>query len=248
MDENFYAEYFEIEDRHWWFLGRRELILRMLSAHLPPTGGGVRRLLDVGTGTGALLRHLERFGEVHAVDVDAEAVRFSHLRGATGVRLYGGTTLPFDDGSFDVVTALDVIEHVADDAAVIAEMHRVLRPGGILLIMVPAFPFLWGRQDEISHHYRRYLRTGLGERVGQAGFQVNRLSYFNTLLFAPIAFVRLARRYTGAEVVSSDFEMTSEGPANRLLARVFAAEARFVARWNLPFGVSLVLVGRKRTA
>jgi 2-polyprenyl-3-methyl-5-hydroxy-6-metoxy-1,4-benzoquinol methylase len=248
MDERFYAEYYEVEDRHWWFLGRREVILRMLAAHLPRLAGGPLRLLDVGTGTGALLRHLERFGEVHAVDVEAEAVRFSHLRGATSVRLYDGTTLPYDDASFDVVTAFDVLEHVPDDSVVLAEMLRVLRPGGTLMVMVPAFPFLWGRQDEISHHYRRYLRSGLGEQVRRAGFQLERLSYFNTLLFAPIAVVRLMRRYTGADVVTSDFEMTAEGPVNRLLTRVFAAEARFVARWNLPFGVSLVAVARRPPA
>lgn len=245
MEERFYSEYFEVEDRHWWFLGRREVILRMLATHLLARVDGTPRLLDVGTGTGALLQHLERFGEVLAVDVDTEAVRFSHLRGATNVRLYDGTTLPFEDASFDVVTAFDVIEHVPDDAVVLAEMFRVLRPGGTLMIMVPAFPFLWGRQDEISHHYRRYRRADLGERLRLAGCRIERLSYFNTLLFAPIAVVRLMRRYTSAEVVTSDFEMTSEGPVNRLLARVFAAEARFVSRWNLPFGVSLVAVARR---
>ncbi len=113
------------------------------------------------------------------------------------------------------------------------------------MIMVPAFAFLWGHQDEISRHYRRYVRAGLRARLHAAGFRIERSSYFNTLLFAPIAAIRLLRRYTGAEVVDSDFEMTSEGPVNQLLTRVFAAEARFVSRWNLPFGVSLVALARR---
>lgn len=226
------------------------MILRLLRNHLPPAPShGRRQLLDVGTGTGAMLEYLEPFGDVQAVEFEEEAVRFSHLRGATGVRLYDGNTLPFEDSSFDVVTSFDVIEHVEDDATIVAEMHRVLRPGGLLVVTVPAYPFLWGRQDEISHHYRRYVRSGLKARLTGAGFDLERVSYFNTLLFPGIAAIRLLRRgegQTDGEEVSSDFEMTGEGLVNRMLARLFASEAALVARRDLPFGVSLIAVARRR--
>jgi SAM-dependent methyltransferase len=155
-----------------------------------------------------------------------------------------GARLPFADGAFDLVTALDVIEHIDDDVAALGELRRVLRPGGRLLVAVPAFTFLWGRQDEVSHHRRRYTRATLARALAQAGFAVVRESYFNTLLFPPIAAVRLGRRLLrrpGRR--QSDFEL---GPArlNGLLGAVFGAEAALVARTDLPFGVSLLALAR----
>ena len=163
---------------------------------------GARRPLDVldfGCGTGSFLKYLDRFGTVSGVDSDPDAVAFCHERGRTEVRhVAPGAPLPFADSSFDLVTTLDVIEHVADDIATLCELRRVLRPDGLALVAVPAFMFLWGDQDVISHHFRRYTARGLRSSLQIAGFRVTRTSYFNTWLFAPIAALRLARRPANA--------------------------------------------------
>jgi SAM-dependent methyltransferase len=240
MEEDFYRAYYALEGRHWWFLGRRKLFLRMLEERFPPADRPLD-VLDFGCGTGAFLEHLERFGTVSAVDADPSAVSFCHARGRREVQVaQPGAPLPFPDDAFDLVTSLDVIEHIDDDVAALAELRRVLRPGGSLLVAVPAYRFLWGKQDEVSHHRRRYTARMLERALGEAGFGVDRTSYFNTILFPPIAAVRLGRRLLrrpGAQ--QSDFEL---GPArlNGVLGAVFGAEAGLVARWDLPFGVSVL--------
>ena len=169
MEQHYYAEYRAVEDRHWWFLGRRAILLGLLDRHVP-VGDPAKRVLDVGCGTGAMLQQLDRYGTVDGVDADEDAVRFCKGRGLDSVRLLENGSLPFDSGTFDLVTALDVIEHIDDDSAMLAEIHRVLRPGGTFLVTVPAFQSLWGPQDEISHHsaatgparLRRACRGGLG--------------------------------------------------------------------------------------
>jgi SAM-dependent methyltransferase len=241
VERDFYQRYYELEDRHWWFVGRHRILLSLLEQRV----GGSRdlRLLDFGCGTGTTAGHLARFGTVEAVDADPEAVEFCRRRGLTGVRLLSGDTLPFDDAAFDVVTSFDVLEHIEDDLAALVELRRVLRPGGTLLCAVPAFPFLWGLQDEVSHHFRRYVRPQLRARLEDAGFEVLRASYFNSILFPAIAGVRLARRLQAGggnrTALQSDFEL---GPAwlNAVLARVFATEAALVRKRDLPYGVSLL--------
>ena len=198
-----------------------------------------------------MLGHLARFGHAQGIDADAEAIRFCRERGVEEVRHVPPGPLPFAGGAFDLVTALDVVEHIDDDAAAVTEIARVLRPGGLALLTVPAFPSLWGRQDEIAHHRRRYRALGLRALVTGAGLEPEHLTYFNTLLFPPIAAVRLARRGArrgqtpGSPELRSDFALTRPGRLDTLLARVFAAEAPLVARGRLPFGVSLLALARK---
>jgi SAM-dependent methyltransferase len=246
VKKEFYSEYFAIEDRHWWFLGRRRIFFEVLDRHLPAPSSGSAKILDVGCGTGTMLGHLERYGEVVGVDADEEAIRFCHERGVENARLLEIDRLPFDDASFDLVTAFDVLEHIRDDAQTLEEIRRVLRPGGMLLAAVPAHPWLWGAQDEISHHERRYTKAQLRDRIDDADLDLQQLSYFNTILFGPIAAIRLARRLgPSAKELRSDFEMTKDGRMNGLLARVLGSEARWVATTGLPFGISLLALARK---
>lgn len=247
MKESFYAEYFRIEDRHWWFVGRRRIIFAVLDAHLAPAADGrTPRVLDMGCGTGTMLGHLQRLGEVEGVDADEQAVRYCHTRGHARVQLLESDALPFPDDSFDLLTALDVLEHIEDDHRALEEVARVLRPGGVFLATVPAYPWMWGAQDEISHHYRRYTRRELERRILGAGLGLERLTHFNTILFAPIAAVRLARRLRPPEgEPRSDFQVTGgKGAANRLLASVFSTEAGWLRTRDLPFGVSLLALAR----
>lgn len=245
MDLDFYRRYYEIEDRHWWFVGRRQIFLRLLDCYFSAPAGRAGAVLDVGCGTGTMLGHLERYGTVRGVDASEEAVRFCHERGVAGVTQADGVPLPFEPESFDLVTALDVIEHVDRDDELLAELRRITRPGGTLLVSVPAYRFLWGLQDEVSHHKRRYTARELRERMTEAGWSLRRLSYFNTLLFPPIAAVRLARRGGKPAKVQSDFELTKPGRLNTVLARAFSAEAPLVERMDLPFGVSVLALASR---
>lgn len=247
MKEEFYSEYFLIEDRHWWFVGRRRIFLAMLDRHLgPPPIDQPRRILDIGCGTGTMLGYLGKYGEALGVDADEQAIQFCRQRGVQNVRLLESERLPFRNASFDLVTAFDVLEHIPDDQATFGEITRVLRVGGILLAAVPAHPWLWGAQDEISQHERRYTRSALRTRIFEAGLDLRRLSYFNTLLSPPIVAIRLGRRLRHRPgELRSDFEMSKEGRLNDFLAWVFGLEARWVRARHLPFGISLLALAQK---
>jgi SAM-dependent methyltransferase len=199
-----------------------------------------------------MLSHLAPYGRAQGIDFDEEAVGYCHERGLLDVRQGAAEKLPFGDGSFDLVTALDVVEHLDDDVAVLREMLRVLRPGGQLLVTVPAYRFLWGDQDVVNMHKRRYVAAEVRERLTAAGFQVRRLSYINAFLFPPIAGIRLLRslqnRLRPRTTQKSDFTYPAPRPLNFLLGLIFGAEAPIVRRVNLPVGVSILALARKPAA
>lgn len=261
MQQDFYTEYSEIEDTHWWFRGRREIFTRLLA----PFENRALSILDIGFGTGAMLTFLQRYGHVTGMDMSLDAIRFARTRCHAPMLLGDITALPLETASIDLVTAFDIIEHVPDDRAAFAELARVCRPGGHMLVTVPAFQFLWGNQDVVSHHQRRYTLAELETHVRAVGFVPRRISYFNAILFPAVAAVRMARRLRGELVgalpcrastargerrprgeVKSDFTMTKPGLVNDTLARVFAAEGRWLTRWRLPVGVSVVCLAERR--
>jgi SAM-dependent methyltransferase len=201
------------------------------------------RILDVGCGTGANLELLGRFGEAEGVDVSEEALAFCRARGLERVRHGAAEKLPYEDGAFDLVTALDVVEHLDDDVAGLREMRRVLRKGGRALLFVPAFMFLWGVQDDVSNHRRRYTLSGLRRVVQEAGFEVERATYANISFFAPILAGRLLMRATGLRPASEN--NINIGALNGLLGRVLGAESSLLRHLNFPFGVSALCVARR---
>jgi SAM-dependent methyltransferase len=244
MDQDFFREYAEIEDTHWWFRGRRAIFSRVLA---PVADGNRLRILDIGFGTGAMLTFLGRYGAVIGMDMSAEAIRFARTRCDRPMLLGDVLRVPLRSGSVDLVTAFDILEHVDDDADALGELARVCRPGGHALLTVPAFQFLWGNQDVVSHHKRRYTRRQLRARVEAAGLRPLTLTYFNALLFPAVAAIRVARRLlpppTGE--VKSDFGMTKPGRVNDLLTRVLAMEAAAVGRFPLPMGVSVLCLAER---
>lgn len=244
MEQRYYEEYARVQAAHWWFAGRRRIIGSLLERGLPAADRG-RRILDVGCGTGTNLDELGRFGRVEGVEAEAAAVEYCRGHGGWSVTEASGDELPFDDDGFDLVTLLDVIEHVPDDATILGEARRVLRPDGRVLVTVPAYTWMWGAQDEISHHYRRYTAPRLRASLLGAGFEPVRVTYFNTLLFPPIAAIRLLRRLRPRRgEARSDFELNEPGRLNSMLARTFGLEAPIVARASLPFGVSVAALAR----
>jgi SAM-dependent methyltransferase len=247
MEESFYEEYARIEADHWWFLGRRKIFDTVIrSLNLPADS----RLLDVGCGTGANLDFLSGYGK--AIGLDWGAAAASHARKHTLAPVLRGdvTNLPFADDSVDLITALDLIEHIEDDSACAAELARVCRPGGFVLTTVPASPWMWGRQDVISQHKRRYRAHELRRLLVDQGLEISRFTHINTLLFPIIAAVRLFRRVippSGSEL-ESDFTMTKSALLNKLLGALFGLEAWAIRIASLPFGVSLLCVARKPLA
>lgn len=243
----------DVEEQHWWWAGRRA-ILGSLLAGLQRRGDlPAGPLVDLGCGVGSNLPVLAKFGRALGYDTSPEAVRMAQRVGRHNVfsadLAQGFAGLPSSgegaiaEASASVVLLADVIEHLQDDRAAIALAKQLLAPGGVVVVTVPAFQFLWGPADELNHHVRRYARDQLGKVVG-AELDVERLSYFNTSMFAPIAAVRVLERFLRS---SGEGEVRlPPAPVNVLLRELFSAEAHVLSRTDLPVGVSLLCVGRKR--
>ncbi|MCZ6598774.1 MAG: class I SAM-dependent methyltransferase [Planctomycetota bacterium] len=247
MERAAYEEMHALEDHHWWFRGKRRMVAPLLEQALG--GGEGKVLLDVGCGTGGNLAFVERRFPGLAtcgLDVDAGALRYCRERGPHARLIQGeGGRLPFGDTSLSCVLALDVIEHVDDDRALLAEFRRVLEPGGVLVASVPAYPSLWSEHDEALHHKRRYKHGELQRLLVEAGFVVERSQGFNFLLLPPIALVRWwssrrpRRVHRGDEPGTDFFELPR--PLNALLTGLFAVEEWITRVVRVPFGVSLMV-------
>ena len=252
MQQHTYAIMRRVEESHWWFVGRRQIIksflerlVRDLKANRAAQDeqGSTLDILDVGCGTGANLEMLSEFGAAEGVDVSAEALSFCQARGLEKVKPGAAEALPYGDNSFDLATGLDVVEHLDDDLAGLKEMRRVLRRGGRALLFVPAFMFLWGVQDDISNHRRRYTLKGLKRVVKEAGFEVERATYVNISFFAPILLGRLFMRVTGLRPESEN--NITIGFLNGVLGKLLGAERGPLRYLNFPFGVSIICVARR---
>jgi SAM-dependent methyltransferase len=241
MQSHHYPILYQVEERHWWYVGRRRII-RSLVEKICATLDDPR-ILDVGCGTGANLKMLADYGRAEGVDISQQAVDFCHERGLQSVRLGAAEQLPYENDSFDLVTALDVIEHLDDDVAGLREMRRVLRRDGRILLFVPAFMFLWGVQDDVSHHRRRYTLPSLLKAVEAAGFEVEWSSYANVSFFLPVLVVRTVMRWLGLRAATEYGINISlmNGPFSQL----FAAERFILKRGSIPFGVSAVCIARR---
>ena len=244
MMEHTYPILYEVEQSHWWYIGRRRIIAGFVEQICRQVTDRRARILDVGCGTGANLLMLSKYGDAEGVDVSEDALSFCHARGLDKVKLGAAEELPYEDGTFDLVTAFDVVEHMDDDLAGLTEMRRVLRPGGRALLFVPTFMFLWGLQDDVSHHRRRYRLPELRRVLEQAGFEVERSTYANITFFAPILLMRKLMRLTGIKAAS---ENRINVPAlNGVLGRLLGAESTVLRYTNLPFGVSGLCVARAK--
>ncbi|MEZ5965550.1 MAG: class I SAM-dependent methyltransferase [Planctomycetota bacterium] len=244
MRESVHDEY-RRGGEHWWIRARRTIFATMLDEVLGVRAGAGARILDIGPGSGVNMPVLAPRGAVTVLDSDASSLAACREVGARAVVRADALHPPLADATFDLVCALDVLEHLEDDAGALAAWRRLLSPGGHLLLSVPAFAFLWGRQDVLSHHKRRYRRPDLVAKVSAAGFAVRRASYFNTLLFPPIAGARLLMRPFLRRLVArgtSDLAAPTPFGLDTALYRLFAAEAGWLSRRNLPVGVSILLV------
>jgi SAM-dependent methyltransferase len=231
-----------LDDRHWWYRGRRRIVLGFADRlGLPQRGCSV---LDAGCGSGRTMRELSRLGTVSGVDSDPTAVLRAQAATGSRVRLASVDALPWSAPHFDLVTCLDVLEHLDDDVGALRELLRVTVPGGALLLTVPAFASLWSRHDEVNRHRRRYTAPSLRMALIEAGWAPEVDTYFNAMLLAPAALARLATRRLPA-TGRSDLELTPPW-LDGMLEAPLRLEAALLARGvRLPAGLSLLCVARR---
>lgn len=246
MDVGFYKKYFEVEKKHWLMRVRRSIIednlRRFFSANTSQT-----KILDFGCGSGIFVSELQEKGyDVHGVDISAEAIKFGELRGIKNLSIQDSHRLDFPDASFDVVLSLDVLEHLEDESWAIREVYRILKPGGKFMVMVPAYMFLWGVQDEVAHHYRRYTLNKLEKVISRNGdFKFIKSSYFNSFLFLPIAMVRLLSKHFRLKKRESDFDINTP-LLDKIFFTIFNFERKLLRKIVFPFGVSILLISQKK--
>ena len=251
MEREQYEVMFHREDEHWWYAGMRQVALHILRSTL--AGTAPARILDAGCGTGGTTVQLREFGgRIYGVDISADALQLAESRGLAGsIAQASVERLPFQDGSFDLVTSFEVIYHasVGNDQHALAELRRVLRGGGLLLVRLPAHDWLRGRHDELVHTRHRYSRREVQRKLRQAGFEVEFVSWANTLLFPPAAAKRLLARVMpehGDGMTAPEPDLWQPPPLlNDLLERCLTVEALALPRrLPLPFGLSVIALGR----
>ena len=241
MERQAFERMAELDGLHWWYRARRRILEQVIRRFVRPPADA--RVLEIGCGTGHNLAMLGQFGRLEAVELDDQARALAEQRLGRPIvdeALPGlATTLR---GPYDLIALLDVLEHVDDDRMALTSILSMLSPGGALLLTVPANPWMWTAHDAVHHHHRRYRKADLVARVTAAGYRIEMLSFFNTMLFPLIAAVRLAGKVTKRQ--ESDDQLPSP-MINRALDGVFGLESGLVGRVPMPFGVSLVAVLRR---
>ncbi|HST36308.1 MAG TPA: class I SAM-dependent methyltransferase [Allosphingosinicella sp.] len=238
MERIVYDRMAEIDQLHWWYRARREILSDLIERKIALPADA--RILEVGCGTGHNLAMLGAFGRVDAIEVDRAARAIASQRLGHAVLDAPLPTLPgVPDRSYDLIAILDVIEHIDEDVAGLTGLAAKLKPGGRILITVPAFPWMWSAHDVVNHHKRRYTRKTLQALVRDAGLKLEFMSWFNSLLFPLAATARLAGRLTGKE--DSDDKLPPRA-VNWLFEKIFGVERYALGRLPFPPGVSLVAI------
>lgn len=237
MDRAAYDRMAEIDQDHWWFVARRRIIATLIEKHRPKPGP--LAILEVGAGTGSNLDLLKTFGKVDAIEPDDGARAFAEQR--SGLSIKGGYLphVPLDDGAYDLIVLLDVLEHIPGDVEALTYLRGKLAPGGRILVTVPGAPWMWSAHDAAHHHQRRYTGAGLADTFRAAGLKPRFTTHFNSLLFPLIAAARLAGKLLKKE---GGDDALPPRPINGMLTTIFGAERRWVASVNIPFGVSIAMV------
>jgi SAM-dependent methyltransferase len=245
MKKEMYSHIQDVEQAHWWYVARRKIVFdwvfRILADYPAPL------MLDMGCGTGFNMEYLRDKGYSHIVGLDysTEALVFCQSRNLPYLVCGDSTYPPLRHESFDVIMALDLIEHLEDDVQALQECARLLRSNGSVIIFVPAFNFLWGLQDEVSLHHRRYSAGELEQKLETVGLRIDKLTYTNTFLFPLIWIGRTVLRLSGYDIQGISENDLHPDWSNGLLQAIFAAERPLLRYMSFPFGVSLLCIARK---
>jgi SAM-dependent methyltransferase len=247
MNKKYEKTYHEVEATHWWFVTRRKLVKELVCKYAPAPDAAI---LEIGCSGGPLLESLRAngFSQLAGIDISPEAVALCRDRNLANVSVMDAQKPDFPPSSFEIIIASDVLEHLEDAPLALAAWHKLMRPGGTLLLFVPAFCFLWGDHDEINHHFHRYRAGELAELLHSAGFEVSRQGYWNFFLFLPVATIRLLKRFMPCSTFkprSGDLKPVTP-PLNRLLIWLLTLENHLLLRGvNFPWGVSATIIAHR---
>lgn len=247
MNKDFEKLYHQVEAAHWWFITRRALVKDLVCLAAPDRKAAI---LEIGCSGGPLLGQLRDSGYANltGIDISPEAIALCRERNVGNVSVMDAQQPDFPPASFDVLTASDVLEHLADAPRAARNWHTLLRPGGTLIVFVPAFKFLWSEHDEVNHHFHRYRAGELAALLRAAGFVVERRGYWNFFLFGPVAVVRLAKRLARATSHKTPAGDIKPVPSllNSMLVFLLSLENRLIlAGLNFPWGISAMVIARK---
>ncbi len=235
-----YTRMYELEDHYWWFVGRRKLALDLLKRYVSAPNP---HILDLGCGTGVVLRELSSWAQPIGLDMSELALSYCQKRGLNHLIRGDGARLPLKDSSIDAIIGLDIFEHIEDDVSAFAEAARVLNPGGVLVLSVPAFQALWGPHDVALMHFRRYRKGEVIARLQAAGLEPVRVSYSVFFLFPIVVIWRILEKLKRGKEEASLVSVPK--PINDLLAGLQNFEAVLIGRVPLPWGSSVIAVARK---
>lgn len=244
MEPSAYVQMSQVERVHWWYVARRDIIRQTIkSLNLPNNA----KILEVGCGTGGNLSMLSEFGQVSAIEMDKNAIKIANDESAKNkVDIQIGSMPndnPFSEEQFDLIVLFDVLEHIELDQETLHALYACLKSGGNIVISVPAYQWLWGQHDVQLHHKRRYLKGEVIAKLGNAGFNIQNATYFNTLLFPLAAAIRFWEKLTkNTDVVG---QKTPSNLINAVLTAVFRFERHLLKFINLPFGISILAIGKK---
>jgi SAM-dependent methyltransferase len=249
MEETVYEQFRRLEEHHFWFIGRRRIFLRLLD-RVVVRGRRDLEILEIGCGAGGFLGPLARHGRVTGMDIAHDWMRFCAERGYRRLLTASGYALPYRDENLDLICLFDTLEHIPDDQQVLHECRRVLRPGGHLFISVPAYQWLYSRNDKLSHHQRRYTRRGLTAKLLRARLTPVKATYFNAFLFPlilPVLLIKKAKERLLVPPEDQTTNLTHEfiAPVNLAFTTIFAGERLLLDKIDFPFGHSLVGIARR---
>jgi SAM-dependent methyltransferase len=247
MSKKLLATFFEVEETHWWWIGRKNIIKSLLNSK------GIKSkniILDAGCGTGSNIIFFNQFGTTYGIDISPVATKFCRRRGIKNVLTGDVSKLPYKSNFFDIVSCMDVLEHIENEKKVINEIFRVLKPGGKLILTVPALPFLFSKHDNAQGHFRRYNRNYLRKILILSGFMDGRITYFNTILSFPIIIFRLLSKFEPFSGLADfdakiNYDVYRAHGFNKFLASIFSLETKILKKTDIPFGVSLVAFYKK---
>lgn len=241
MRKDLFEDLYTLEEQHWWHISKRRGVENYIQDYLKKKDA---KILDVGCGTGKNLEQLKKFGQIYGLDSSSEAIKFCKKRGLKNIRLGKADDMPFQQNSFDLITLLDVLEHT-DDNKTLREAYRVLKKDGLLMLTVPALPWLWSEWDKILHHKRRYNKYGIISLLNNNNFNVIKATYLYSFLVFPALIIRkIKQSLFRKKEYSSDFQL-SNPLLNRIMGYVSNIEFKLAKKITIPIGTTILVIAKK---
>jgi len=252
MNKDEYLRQYEIGESYWWFVARRNVILDILKRLFPKERNC--NIIDIGCGPGNMLSYLSKFGPTYGLDTSEEAIELCKKRGYDAVKKGDIERIDYPNETFDAVLGLDVLEHCVNDVSALKEVFRICKIGGYCIFTVPAYQFLWTEHDSALHHKRRYVREELMAKFKKENFLLIKTSYFNTLLFPLQFYFRIFKKISMSFISNrktssnTDFIYSIHPFVNKILKVIFEFEKYILRILDMPFGLSLICIARKRVS